>query len=349
MPVIIKLKTITFMPLTMMSMRHKKTNGNEDLKDLGFGTANQINRMINPEGSFNVKRTGLPFFESLNFYHSLITMSWPRFNILIFFLYITVNIFFACLYVFFGTEKLAGATGVTLQDQFFDAFFFSAQTFTTVGYGRISPLGWAPSIIAAIESLAGLLGFALATGLLYGRFSRPVAKIIYSKQALIAPYKGITAFQFKIANALKHELIEVEAQIALSAKKTINSQVIRTFENLELERSKITFMPSTWTVVHPIDETSRLFDLAKEDLEEMDAEFIIILKGFDDTFSQHVYSRSSYKYNEIVWGAKYLNNFNKVENGINIVELDKLNDFEKAELPVLKIESIQEENTIANL
>ena len=328
-------------------IKHKK-NQQEDLKDLGFGTANQVNRMINQEGSFNVKRTGLPFFESLNFYHSLITMSWPRFNILIFTLYIVVNIFFACLYVFFGTEKLAGATGITLRDQFFDAFFFSAQTFTTVGYGRISPLGLAPSVIAAVESLAGLLGFALATGLLYGRFPRPVAKILYSSKAVIAPYKDITAFQFKIANALKHELIEVEAQINLSAKTTSHSQVIRTFKMLELERNKITFMPSTWTVVHPIDENSQLYGLTMKDLEEMDAEFIIILKGFDDTFSQHVYSRSSYKYNEIAWGAKYLNNFNKVENGINIVELDKINDYEKADLPAVIIAPIEQENTIEN-
>jgi inward rectifier potassium channel len=324
-------------------IKHRKYQ-KEDSRDLGFGTSSQVGRMINPEGSFNVKRTGLPFFESLNFYHSLITMSWPRFNTLIFLLYITVNLFFAGLYVLFGTEKLAGATGVSLADQFFDAFFFSAQTFTTVGYGRISPLGLAPSVIAAIESLAGLLGFALATGLLYGRFSRPVAKILYSNRAIIAPYKGITSFQFKIANALKHELIEVEAEINLSAQILVNGQITRTFESLVLERKKITFMPSTWTIVHPIDENSRLMGLTPTDLETMDAEFIIILKGFDDTFSQHVYSRRSYKYNEIVWGAKYSNNFNKIENGINIVELDKINNLEPAPLPVLQEDAMLTEN-----
>jgi inward rectifier potassium channel len=316
--------------------RHLTTPTNDD-RDLGFGTRSQGTRIINQDGSFNVRRIGLPFFESLNFYHALITMSWRRFNFLIFLLYILVNIFFATLYVLFGTQHLAGATGITLQERFFDAFFFSAQTFTTVGYGRISPLGLAPSIIAAIESLAGLLGFALATGLLYGRFSRPVAKIIFSNKAVIAPYKGVTAFEFKIANTLKHELIEAEAEVILSAKESAEPNAIRYYEPLSLERKKITFLPSTWTIVHPITENSRLFGMTPEDLEISDAEFIIIIKAFDDTFSQQVYSRSSYKFNEIVWGAKYENTF-AIEKGITIVELNKIHNIVMSPLPVQKPE-----------
>ncbi len=316
-----------------------KQPSEEEFKDLGFGTqANRSARFLNADGSINVKRKGLPFFRSLNTYHSLITMSWMKFNLLILFLYVAVNLFFASLYVLFGTENLAGATGVTLPHQFFDAFFFSAQTFTTVGYGRISPVGIVSNILAAIESLAGLLAFALATGLLYGRFSRPLAKIIFSDKAIIAPYKGITAFEFKIANERRHELIEVEVEVILAFKASKNGNLRGGFEALPLERKKITFMPFTWTIVHPIDENSKLYGITPEELEESDAEFLVILKAFDDTFSQHIYSRSSYKYHDIVWGAKFTSVFNKVVDGITIVELDKIHIFEKAALPILQNE-----------
>ncbi len=317
----------------------KKNNqaSSEIYKDLGFGTqVNNSPRYLNPDGSFNVQRKGLPFFQSFNIYHKLITMSWQKFYPLVFLAYIAANIFFAGLYVLAGPRQFDGATGTSLSHRIYDAFFFSTQTFTTVGYGHISPMGLMPNIISAIESMVGLLSFALATGLLYGRFSKPVAKIIYSRHAVIAPYKGITAFEFKLSNKRKHELIEVEMELIFVCKTTENGRLTGRFESLSLERKKISFMPLTWTIVHPIDEKSPLYGITEKDLEDSDAEFLTILKAFDDTFSQHVYSRSSYKYSEIVWGAKFINNFNKVVDGITIVELDRIHELENAPLPVLE-------------
>lgn len=313
----------------MKAFRKIREKENEEL---GFGTSAQRNiRLINRDGSFNIRRVGLPFFKSLNFYHGLLGMSWLKFNLLVLLLYIIANLFFASIYFMLGVENLQGSLGKSFFEKFLDAFFFSAQTFTTVGYGRINPHGIAPNIVAAVESMTGLLAFALATGLLYGRFSRPHARLIYRKNALIAPYKDGWAFMCKLANEMKHELIEIEAQIIYTAKQSADGKLSQRYEGIKLERSKISFLPLTWTLVHPIDEESPLFGLTAEDLEATDAEFLIQIKAFDDTFSQNVYSRSSYKPHEIVWGGKFKSNFNRVVNGITLVDLDKIDDFDRTE------------------
>ena len=159
---------------------------NED-KYTGFGSQAQAqgNRLVNKDGSFNVKRDGLPLFNRFNPFHDLILMSWMHFSLIIFAFYFTVNLIFAFIYFYIGIEHLGGIIGSTLKDKFFEAFFFSTQTFTTVGFGRINPIGNAASTVAAIESLIGLMAFALATGLLYGRFSRPNVKLIRSENAVI--------------------------------------------------------------------------------------------------------------------------------------------------------------------
>jgi len=169
-------------------MKIKHFPPEDEFKDLGFGVkvSSQKRRLINKDGTFNVERKGLPFFESLSFYHSLVEMSWLKFNGLVVLAYIVINFLFACLYMLIGINHLGGIISKSLIDQFLDAFFFSGQTITTVGYGVIHPVGFWASTISLAESMTGLLGFALATGLLYGRFSRPNAKILYSKNSIIA-------------------------------------------------------------------------------------------------------------------------------------------------------------------
>lgn len=285
--------------------------------------------MVNKDGSFNVERRSLPFFESLSIYHSLLSMSWLKFNLVVLLAYIVVNLFFASLYMLIGVNHLGGISGVTTFEKFLDAFFFSGQTITTVGYGVIHPVGFWASLISLVESMAGLLGFALATGLLYGRFSRPNAKILYSKKAIIAPYKEITAFEFRIANARKNQLIEVEVQVTASIKesKDINSK--RKFYVLNLERNLINFFPLTWTIVHPIDENSPLYGVSETELIDSEAEFIIMIKAFDDTFSQSVHSRTSYLYHEIVWGAKFQNIYVESELNVTAVDMSKFHGIDK--------------------
>jgi inward rectifier potassium channel len=319
---------------SIFNNRAKIDTSRDEFRDLGLGTkvSNQAQRMINRDGSFNVKRRGLPFFQSLSIYHTLIRTTWLNFNLLLVASFLILNGFFAILYLTIGFEHLVGATGAGLLGRFSEAFFFSTQTFTTVGYGRISPEGFFANTVATFESMAGWLYFAMAAGLFYGRFSRPHARIIFSRTAIIAPYRGGTAFEFRIANERNNQLIEVEAQVLLSRREYHNGQMKRRFYPLTLERTLVTFFPLTWTVVHPIDESSPLLGATQESLAESDAEFLILLKAFDDTFSQTVHARSSYKHDEVVVGATFRTVYGMDASGKTTVELHKIHDIERVGL-----------------
>lgn len=305
--------------------------------DLGFGTTTTgSNRNMNKDGSFNVERTGHAAFRPYEIYHQLIAMSWTKFIFLLLSVYFIANLLFACIYYATGIEHLTGID--SNQDEwhkFADAFFFSSQTLTTVGFGRISPAGIPASSVAAIESMLGVLVFAIATGLLYGRFSRPQAKLLFSKHALIAPYKNTgTALMFRLANMRRNQLIEVE--VDLNMGYTLPDSKTRSFISLELERKKINLFPTSWTIVHPIDEESPFYGKSLDDLEAMNLELFVIIKAFDDTFSQIVYSRSSYRVHEIITGAKFIPMFHQQENGKTLLDLRLIDAMEKVELPVTK-------------
>src|SRR5262249_10157602 len=151
------------------------------------------------------------------------------------------------------------------------------------------------NIIVTIESLFGLLSIAFATGLLFARFSRPTARIIFSNSAIIAPYREITAYEFRITNARNNQIIELSANVVFSRYIEENGKRIRRFPPLPLERKKFTFFSLSWTIVHPITDTSPLYGLPERALVESSAEFLILLTGIDETFSQTVHARSSYK------------------------------------------------------
>jgi inward rectifier potassium channel len=259
----------------------------------------------------------------------LVNASWPKFIIIVLAGYIVLNTIFAALYYFIGIQHLQGVLADSEGEKFLEAFFFSAQSFTTVGYGRISPFGFWTSSIAAFESLIGLLCLALATGLLYGKFSRPISKILYSKNALIAPFKEVTGFMFRMVNKQRNQMQDVEVRVMFSRLEINGGVPSRKFFNLKLEYNKINFFPSAWTVNHIINEESPLFGMTEQDFQNDRAEFLILLQGFDDTFSQTVLSRFSYRYDEVVWGAKFVNIYGLDASGRTTVALDRLNDFER--------------------
>ncbi len=302
--------------------------------DLGFGTqiGSKQQRMINRDGTFNVNRKGQSFWDTFTIYHALITMTWSKFLLFVSLFYIAVNLLFAWVFYLIGMHHLAGAMGTTELEKFFDAFFFSAQTVTTLGYGRISPVGFWASFAAAIESIVGLMSFAIITGLIYGRFSRPKASIIQSTNALITPYRDINALMFRIINGKVNQLIEVEIQVVVSLRVIENGIPVRRYLPLVLERSKISLFPTNWTIVHPIDENSPIANMSAAELDESDAEFSILLKGFDDSFSQTVYWRSSFKHTEIVWGAKFVSILSNEEDGSVTIDMSQFHTFEKVKL-----------------
>ncbi len=307
------------------------TNKDEEIQNLGLSSRDITRqRLLNKDGSFNSRRVGLPFWETFNFYHYLVGVSWPKFSLIIFAGYVFLNLLFALVYYLLGVEThLLGIIASNELEKFTEAFFFSAQSFTTVGYGRISPVGEWTSSIAAFESLVGLMCLAIATGLFYGRFSKPVSKILYSKNALIAPHKDVTGLQFRIANEQRSEIIDVEVRVMFSILKNINSaSPMRKFYNLELEYNKINFFSLVWTVNHVIDKESPLFGLTKDDFENGHAEILILIKGYDDMFMSNVHSRSSYRHNEIIWDAKFVNLYGLDEDGRTTVAMDRISDWE---------------------
>jgi inward rectifier potassium channel len=304
--------------------------GEKERQDVGFGTkvTGHDTRLINKNGQFNFKLIGQDFRSRLNLYKRLIEMPWIKFGFLIFVLFLIVNFVFATIYFTLGTEHLQGIVGTTPVERYWESFFFSAQTLTTVGYGRISPIGFITSAFAAIESLIGLLAFALATGLLYGKFSRPAAFIRYSDNALIAPYLDTTAFMFRIVNERNHQLIDMSAIAVFSLLETDKKGFkVRRYYNLDLERSQVAFFASNWTIVHPIVEGSPLWNKTEQDLLLAQAETIISLKGHDDSFSQNVHSRNSYIAKEMVWNAKFVNMQESAGKETNVI-MNKLSAYE---------------------
>lgn len=286
---------------------------------------------MNRDGSFNVLRTGLSFVESLDLYHVLLNLSWTKFYLVIFGTYLLTDVVFAAGFLLCGPDALTGVEGVTLGERFMEAFFFSVQTSTTVGYGHVAPNNLAADILVTLDLFVGLMGFALATGLLFARFSRPRAKIAFSRNAIIAPYGEKTAFEFRIANQRRSQLIEVEVKVLMAWVEERMGKESRRFQQLALERDRVTFFPLTWTVVHPIDEGSPLFGLGPEECRHSDVEFMVLLTGMDDTFSQTVHARSSYTSEDIIWGVKFADPYEPSSDGMLKVDLKRLNDLVKAE------------------
>jgi inward rectifier potassium channel len=302
--------------------------------DLGFGSVaarESRKRFLNRDGTFNVHRTGLGFWQSLSAYHYLLTISWPKFLSFVVLAYLMANAVFAAIFVSLGPHALAGTHQVVLGARFAEAFFFSVHTLATIGYGTIAPASLAAHLVVTMETLIGLVGVAVMAGISFARFSRPVAKILFSRNALIAPYRGGRAFMFRIVNQRSNQLVELQASVLISRRKRDGARSTdREFIALALERKSVAFFPLAWTIVHPIDETSPLRDWNPADVAECDAEFLILLNGFDDTFSQTVHTRSSYKSGEIVWGARFTSMFNPPdEEGIVSVDIRKLHDIEK--------------------
>jgi inward rectifier potassium channel len=284
-----------------------------------------VSRIINPDGTFNVRRRGATWRDFHPYLH-LINMGWTPFLSLLFLAYLVVNTLFASLYYIEGTNQLRGAEAATAAGRFFNDFFFSAQTLSTVGYGGIAPMGTGANIIASLESLTGVLGFALATGLLFGRVSRPSARVGFSDAMVVTQYQDGNSLQFRVVNRRKNSLMELEARVMLMTVAPAESGLKRTYQMLRLEREKVIFFPLTWTIVHPIDNESPLYGLSAEDLQRLQAEVLILIKGYDDTFSQTVLARRSYRHDEIVWGRRFAPAFSVDEQGDLVLDVWKVGD-----------------------
>ena len=230
-----------------------------------------------------------------------------------------------------GVEGFTGLIATTRWEQFKEMFFFSTETFTTVGYGRVNPVSDGINFIAALEAMNGFLSFAVATGLIYGRFAKPKSHIAFSDCALIAPYQDKMALMFRIVSYKdNHNLSDAEIKVNVAMQVLENEKSTYKFYELPLERSRVDTLMMNWTVVHPIDNNSPLLGLAPEDYQTSDVEVYVQVKGFDDVYSTTVIQRTSYIYSEIKFNARFIPMFHESDDGkTTIVELNKLSSYKQ--------------------
>jgi inward rectifier potassium channel len=305
----------------------------DDNTGFGSNSSNYGGRFLTKNGNANVRKEGISFIESISWYHTMLNIPRWKFLFIILLFYVVVNLFFAILYFLIGVEHLNGITANTNLEKFGQAYFFSVQTYTTVGYGHINPTGFLASFVSSIEALIGLLTFAIATGLFYGRFSRPSAFVRFSENAIIAPYQNGKALMFRLAPHKNTNLVDAEMRLTLGISVEENGVVVNKFYTLPLEMDRINALTLSWTIVHPIDEDSPLFGFKESDYKEIQGEFLVFFKTFEDMYSSTVVKRTSYTFKEVVFGAKFLPMFTRSNhNDKTVLHLDKLNAFEKVKV-----------------
>jgi inward rectifier potassium channel len=298
--------------------------------DTGFGTNPNSygGRFINKDGTFNLKREGISLINKFSVYQRMLTIPRWKFGAIIIAFYFIINVVFTAIYLLIGTDQLQGFIAATPWGTLKETFYFSTQTFTTLGYGRINPTGDAANIISSLEALSGFLSFAIATGLIYGRFAKPKSYLAFSNMAVIAPYKDITALMFRFATYKdNHTLTNVEIKVNLALRVDENGHETYKFYDLALERNKVDSLPMNWTVVHAIDDKSPLAGFNNEDIVAGDVELYVLITAFDDVYSAPVLQRTSYTFSEIRFNSKFVPMYRESADGqTTVLELHKLND-----------------------
>jgi inward rectifier potassium channel len=314
---------------------HQRHSSKEN-RDTGFGSnaSNYGGRFLNKDGTANMRREGISFLEKLSVFQTMLTMPLWKFITIILTFYFAINFIFAGIYFTIGVEELQGWTDGSTWTKFKEVFFFSTETFTTVGYGRVSPVGDGANVVASLEALSGFLSFAIATGLIYGRFARPRPYLAFTDNALISPYQDKTALMFRLVGYKDHHnLTDVDIIINLGMLVTENGKQEYKFYRLDLERHKIESLVMNWTIVHPIDDKSPLFGMTAEDMEKADVELYVLVRGYDEVFAAIVQKRTSYIYSEILHDKKFVPMYRESEDGkTSILELHKLNEFKEVKL-----------------
>lgn len=275
-----------------------------------------VRRLVNSDGNFNVVRKGISKFDWGDLYHLLLTLSWVKLFAVVGAGYIITNVLFALMYlgVGDGVENMR-------EGDFFDAFFFSVQTMATIGYGAMYPKTLFANILVAIEALLGLLGVSVGSGLVFARFSLPKARVMFSSVAVVAPHNGIQTLMFRVANERQSWILEAQVNVSLVISEiTEEGHSMRRFYKLPLFRNQSSLFALTWTVMHPINESSPLYGVTLEEMVEKEMEVIITLTGIDQTVSDNIHAHYSYIPTEILWNHKFADILSKTRDGRRSVD-----------------------------
>lgn len=257
-------------------------------------------------------------------YHLVLTLPWTGFVAFIFAVYLAINLVFAFLYMI-GGDTVANAT----PGSYWDYFFFSVQTFASIGYGAMYPKTFYANTLVTIEAMGGLLAIAILTGLTFARFSRPTARVVFSQVAIIAPHEGIPTLSFRAANQRRNQILEAQMRVYLFRDEiTAEGEYIRRIHDLPLLRSQTPGFALTWLVLHPIDESSPLYGMTPEALVDTNSFIQVNLSGIDETVTQVLHDRHTYVPQEILWNHRFVDLIHKTPDGHRFIDYTHFHDSE---------------------
>lgn len=282
----------------------------------------QRGRVVTREGRVNIVRAGVTRGHLGDLYHFLLVSSWPRLLAILVGLYLASNALFACAYLL-GDQPIVNAR----PGSFADAFFFSIETMSTIGYGVLAPRTPYANVLMAAEAFVGLLGLAMVTGMIFAKFSRPTARVLFSRVAVMTRRDGVPCLMFRMANRRGNQIVEARVHVVLAlTETTAEGEIIRALHDLAMAREQNALFALSWTAIHPITEQSPLFRVTRESLLAKEAEIIVSLTGLDETFSQTVHARHSYVPEEIVWNARFVDILSRAPDGRRQVDYSRFHD-----------------------
>jgi len=257
-------------------------------------------------------------------YHSLLVASWRRFFLIVLVAYLGANVLFALGYLAVGDAIEEARPG-----HFGDAFFFSVQTMATIGYGKMAPRGLAANLLVTVEALVGLLGLALVTGLVFAKFSRPTARVIFSRNALVTTFDGVPSLLFRMANERGNQIAEAQAHLVLlRTERTPEGEEVRRIHDLELRRSQSAFFAFTWLVVHPITPGSPLHGETAESLRASDVDLVASVTGLDETLAQTIHARHAWSPADILWDHRFVDVIVTLPDGRRAIDYRRFHEAE---------------------
>jgi len=284
-----------------------------------------IGRIVQRDATEGLLRVGLRERWHQDLYHRLLTLSWSQFMLLAAVVYVLANAIFAGLYLL-QPGSIANAT----PGSFLDAFFFSVETFATVGYGVLAPATLYANTVMTAETLVGIMTVALTTGVLFARVSRPTARVLFARVAVVNLYNGQPALMVRMGNARRSQIVQAEVSLTfLRSETTAEGHFMRRFYDLPLARARTPVFAMTYTAIHFIDEQSPLFGLDAEDLVAHEIELLVTVNGLDETMGQQVHARASYLPQEIIFGHRYADMFGVTDDGRRAIDYARFHLTEK--------------------
>jgi inward rectifier potassium channel len=278
-------------------------------------------RVVSRGGLPNVSRVGLKPHLFQDIYHYALRAPWSMLLLMIAGLYLAANALFALVFM------MCGGISNARPGSFADAFFFSVQTMATIGYGQMWPTTVLAEILVTAEAMVGLLGLAVATGLIFSKFSRPTARIMFSNVAVIAPRDGVPSLMFRMANERQDQIVEATLRLALIRnEQTAEGERLRRIHDLKLVRGQSAVFFLSWTAIHPITPDSPLYGQTREDLAKVEAQVMATVIGTDETLAQTIHARYAYTVADLVWGHRLADIISVDENGRRTVDYSRFHD-----------------------